>query len=109
MTYVTDALRVLVQDEDMLKWLPIVDPEACTGCGLCAAACGPLCLEMVGEYPILTNAAACGSEEHCIGVCESDAIRMAWVSLEGDTLRGKWCSGASATGCHPLGLHEVNA
>jgi hypothetical protein len=51
--------------------------------------------EMAGDYPILTSAAACGREEHCIGVCESDAIRMAWVPLEGDTRRGKWCSDAS--------------
>ena len=94
MTYVTDALRPFLHDGDMFKWLPIVDSDKCTGCGLCAAACGPQCLEMAGDYPILTSAPACGSEEHCIGVCESDAIRMAWVPLEGDTRRGKWCSDA---------------
>jgi ferredoxin len=66
-TYVTDALRPFLRDRDMFKWLPVVDPDKRTACGLCAAACGPLCLKMADDYPILTNAAACGTEEHCIG------------------------------------------
>ena len=73
-----------------LKWVPVVDGERCTGCGRCAEACGPRCLEMELGFPLLTRATDCGSEEHCIGVCEDDAIRMVWVPMIGNLDRGKW-------------------
>ena len=30
-----------MKEELTHKWLPVVVEEACTGCGLCVAACGP--------------------------------------------------------------------
>lgn len=72
------------------KWMPVVDEDKCSGCGLCADACGPRCLEMREGIAVLTVPDACGSEEHCIGLCAEDAIRMAWVPWTGDTSRGKW-------------------
>jgi len=72
------------------KWLPVVDPERCTGCGLCVEACGPRSLEMVAGIATLVLADTCGSEQHCIAVCRDDAIRMAWLPFSGDASVGKW-------------------
>ena len=74
------------------KWLPVVSEEACTGCGLCVAACGPACLETRNLVAVLERPQACGSEEHCVRACPKDAIRMAWLPSEGDTMIGLWCS-----------------
>lgn len=73
-----------------LKWIPVVDAENCTGCNLCIEACGPDCLELIDDCAVLTVPDACGSEEHCIPVCEFDAIRMEWIEMEGDRGRGAW-------------------
>ncbi len=72
------------------KWMPIVDPDKCSGCELCVNACGPQCLEMQLGLAVLTAPEACGSEEHCIGLCADDAIHMAWLPWTGDPSRGKW-------------------
>jgi NAD-dependent dihydropyrimidine dehydrogenase PreA subunit len=72
------------------KWLPVIDEDRCSGCGLCVTACGPSCLGMDSALAVLTLPDVCGSEEHCIGVCADDAIQMAWLPWVGDTTRGKW-------------------
>lgn len=72
------------------KWLPLVDEDRCTGCGLCVDACGPRSLEMVHGIPKLVLPDTCGSEEHCIAVCRDDAIRMEWVSFAGTRSVGLW-------------------
>lgn len=72
------------------KWLPLVDEDRCTGCGLCVDACGPGSLEMVNGMPKLVLPDTCGSEEHCIAVCRDDAIRMDWVSFAGNKSVGLW-------------------
>ncbi|HEY3439657.1 MAG TPA: 4Fe-4S binding protein [Paludibaculum sp.] len=70
--------------------MPVIHSEKCTGCQLCVDACGPKCLVMVDALAVLTLPEACGSEEHCIGLCADDAIHMAWTPWAGDTARGKW-------------------
>jgi MinD superfamily P-loop ATPase len=72
------------------KWLPVVDASKCTGCALCANACGPGCLVMRQEVAVLAEPEVCGSEEHCIGLCTDDAIHMAWVPWSGNRARGLW-------------------
>jgi MinD superfamily P-loop ATPase len=72
------------------KWMPVVDHVKCSGCALCVNACGPACLGMMETLAVLTLPDLCGSEEHCIGVCADDAIRMAWIPWAGDTSRGRW-------------------
>jgi len=83
------------------KWVPIIDEDRCTGCGLCVEACGPRCLEIVQGLALLARPDECGSEEHCIEPCQDDAIRMAWVRTEGDRSVGRWrmepCSGGQAS------------
>lgn len=79
-------------DDSMLasKWMPIILPDRCTGCGLCVLACGPQCLELVGGVAVLAHPDHCGSEEHCIAVCRDDAIHMRWIPTEGNWGGGKW-------------------
>ena len=72
------------------KWMPVINEDKCSGCGLCVSACGPACLGMDSALAVLTLPEVCGSEEHCIGVCADDAILMAWLPWVGDTSRGKW-------------------
>ena len=72
------------------KWLPLVDVDRCTGCGLCVDACGPRSLEMLNGIPTLVLPDTCGSEEHCIAVCRDDAIRMVWMPFAGTTSVGQW-------------------
>lgn len=73
-----------------LKWVPVVDPDLCNGCGLCIDACGPQSLELVRGLAVLTLPDTCGSEEHCIPVCSVQAIRMEWVPFGGKRARGRW-------------------
>ncbi len=79
-----------MKEELTYKWLPVIVEDACTGCGLCVAACGPACLETQNLVAILTRPEDCGSEEHCIRACPEDAIHMAWLPSEGDRSLGCW-------------------
>lgn len=72
------------------KWLPAVDEDLCTGCGVCVEACGPGCLDILDGVAVLSRPHACGSEEHCIAPCPEEAIRMVWAPLKGDHSVGKW-------------------
>lgn len=76
----------------MYKWMPIVSEDSCNGCGLCVEACGPRSLAVEGGVAVLALPDTCGSEEHCIGICPSDSIRMAWLPFSGDENRGQWSS-----------------
>src|SRR5512132_1685392 len=68
-----------------LKWMPVINEDKCSGCGLCVNACGPACLGMDSGLAVLILPEVCGSEEHCIGVCADDAIQMAWLPWTGNT------------------------
>ena len=72
------------------KWLPIVDTDSCTGCGLCLQACDHGCFGMVWEFATLMRPVDCGSEGRCAEVCRDEVIRMGWVSLDGDARTGHW-------------------
>ena len=72
------------------KWIPVIDPDLCNGCQECVLACGPKCLELEDNLAVLTRPDLCGSEEHCIAPCPVQAIRMAWVPMQGHQSVGKW-------------------
>jgi MinD superfamily P-loop ATPase len=72
------------------KWLPVIDEELCTGCGLCVKACRPDCLGIVDGVAMLLSAESCGSEEHCVAACAEDAIHMQWIPMRGDGSVGRW-------------------
>lgn len=60
--------------------LPLVNPDRCTGCGRCVAACGPhvLSLETVrwDKTAVLHEPAGCTGCRRCAVVCPFRAIRM---------------------------------
>ena len=72
------------------KWVPVVEEDLCTGCGVCIEACGPACLEFFDGVAILARPDACGSEEHCIASCPEECIYMDWMPMQGDHSVGKW-------------------
>ena len=75
----------------LLKWLPVINPDCCTGCGKCVEACGPKCLKIINETAVPVRPDQCGSEEHCIAPCPEKAIHMEWIEAEEDKSGGKWC------------------
>jgi NAD-dependent dihydropyrimidine dehydrogenase PreA subunit len=74
----------------MQKWLPVIDPENCTGCVACVDVCEPQSLQMVDGIAVLTQPDTCVSDEHCIEACATDAIRMEWIESTGDAALGRW-------------------
>lgn len=60
--------------------LPDIDPQRCTGCGRCVAACGPhlLSLEAVRwkKSAVLHGALQCTGCSLCAAVCPFEAITM---------------------------------
>jgi NAD-dependent dihydropyrimidine dehydrogenase PreA subunit len=74
----------------MDKWLPVIEPDACTGCVACVDACNPGSLEMRDGLAVLVNGDSCASDEHCVVACPTDAIRMDWLASEGDAAVGQW-------------------
>lgn len=82
----------IVKHENSFKWLPAIVEELCTGCGLCAAACAPACLETQSQVAELERPPDCGSDEHWICAWPEDAIHMVWFPAEGDPSIGLWRS-----------------
>ncbi len=60
--------------------LPDIDPERCTGCGRCVAACGPhvLSLETVRweKFAVLHEPGRCTGCHACAAICPFDAITL---------------------------------
>ena len=60
--------------------LPAIDPERCTGCGRCVAACEPRVLSLETrhwrERAVLDDAAGCTGCSLCAVRCPFQAITM---------------------------------
>jgi NAD-dependent dihydropyrimidine dehydrogenase PreA subunit len=72
------------------KWVPVIEAERCTGCGLCLEFCRHEALTLRDNVVTLARPDACGSEEHCLHPCPEDALRMDWVPLRGNPGVGLW-------------------
>jgi ferredoxin len=68
--------------------LPQIDPDRCTGCGRCVAACEPKVLWLETEAPngwgrkqaVLHDPSGCTVCVRCVQVCPFDAVRMVKAS-----------------------------
>ncbi len=72
------------------KWLPVIDVDYCTGCGLCAAACAHGCLGLEWSFARLQRPDLCRSDGACVSACPEGLIRMNWASAPGDPEIGRW-------------------
>ncbi len=53
---------------------PKVNPEKCTGCGICADECTSLTIEMIDDKAVHTDNTYCVDCGHCVSVCPAGAI-----------------------------------
>jgi NAD-dependent dihydropyrimidine dehydrogenase PreA subunit len=72
------------------KWLPVIDPDRCSGCGICLNLCAPACLGIPIDRSVLQYPGDCSSDGLCVRACLQGAIEMQWVPCEARPNRGQW-------------------
>ena len=55
---------------------PVIDENACTGCGICVDGCPTKALEMVDGLAKLTKPELCDSDGECAKACPVECIKM---------------------------------
>jgi NAD-dependent dihydropyrimidine dehydrogenase PreA subunit len=64
------------ENMDHNKWLPMIDPLLCTGCGDCVAACPTGALSLVNGKAALTEPEKCTYCRVCETSCPTNAIQL---------------------------------
>lgn len=57
-------------------YLVNIDPDKCTGCGECAAACPVDIIELVDGKAVCEDASNCLGCESCVAVCPEEAVEV---------------------------------
>jgi formate hydrogenlyase subunit 6/NADH:ubiquinone oxidoreductase subunit I len=72
------------------KLMPMIEKDACMGCGLCAKACEARCIEMVWDFATFVRGGDCTSCGECARVCPNEVIQMEWQPMTGSPFVGQW-------------------
>jgi len=74
---------------DKVDWGPTVDPELCTGCGVCVDFCHQGVWELVDDKAVVVAKSACVLGcSHCATLCEAAAISFPTIE---DLRRARCC------------------
>lgn len=63
----------------MTTWLPTINPQKCTGCGTCIAACPTHALTRVNDKAALTYPDQCIYCADCETLCPESAISVPFL------------------------------
>jgi len=64
--------------------MPMVDPQRCTGCGICVIVCYCEALALVGNVVTIIETEECGYCTQCEAVCPTGAISCPYeIVVEG--------------------------
>jgi Pyruvate/2-oxoacid:ferredoxin oxidoreductase delta subunit len=72
------------------KWLPAINRDYCTGCGICWQTCPEQSIQMIWSFATVTCGETCTSCEQCVQVCPDGLIEMRWLPCQGDSEVGTW-------------------
>ena len=62
-----------------------IDPDLCTGCGLCVEECPHDTLELIDDLAVATGEHSMGCD-HCAAICPADAVTVGFVDPEATRL-----------------------
>lgn len=71
-------------DRKKINWGPVIDPDKCTGCGLCVVTCGEK--RNVFGFDVDKNKAVVMFKDHCMAGCNNCKVGCLWdaISFEKD-------------------------
>lgn len=63
----------------MNQWLPQIDPQRCSGCGLCLTHCPQQALGFAGQQAVVVAPSRCDYCGVCEGICPTGAIQLPYL------------------------------
>ena len=73
-----------------LSWpLPVIDPDRCSGCGLCQELCPTQAVEVVGQLAVIVRPEDCSFCDVCESYCPEAAIGRAFMISFAVPARGR--------------------